>query len=249
MTVVTIPLGGAALELRLPGEWATVPLDDPASARRAVRALALAAAGPADESAVLRSPLVRAALAEIDRGIAAAADSSAPDAGPAAAPAAARPRLLIARSIVEGIALPLSILISPLAQPVTPARLPTPEAVLDVLELALAARDDGFSAAVRPDLGRTVALRRQRAVPASSEGGPHASPADPVAAESGLARLEVEHWLPLPGTRRLVRLLATTPVIGMDEVVAGLLDAIVRAARWEHPPIAATPSAQGAREG
>ncbi len=244
MTVAVIPLGGAALELRLPGEWTTVPIDDPASARRAVRAIALGAAGSSDESAVLRSPLVRAALAEIDRGLASAADSSA-----AAAAPAARPRLLIARSIVEGIALPLSILVSPLAQPVTPARLPTPEAVLDVLELALAARDDGFTAAERPDLGRTIALRRQRVVPASTEGGPDATRTDPVAAVSGLARLEVEHWLPVPGTRRVVRLLATTPVVGMDEVIVGFVDAIVRAARWEHPPITATPSAAGSREG
>lgn len=244
MTVAVIPLGGAALELRLPGEWTTVPIDDPASARRAVRAIALGAAGSSDESAVLRSPLVRAALAEIDRGLAAADSSALADAAPAA-----RPRLLIARSIVEGIALPLSILVSPLAQPVTPARLPTPEAVLDVLELALAARDDGFTAAERPDLGRTIALRRQRVVPASTEGGPDATRADPVAAVSGLARLEVEHWLPVPGTRRVVRLLATTPVVGMDEVIVGFVDAIVRAARWEHPPITATPSAAGSREG
>lgn len=245
MTVAVIPLGGAALELRLPGEWTTVPIDDPASARRAVRAIALGAAGSSDESAVLRSPLVRAALAEIDSGLAEAADSRAP----AAAAPAARPRLLIARSIVEGIALPLSILVSPLAQPVTPARLPTPEAVLDVLELALAARDDGFTAAERPDLGRTIALRRQRVVPAATEGGPDATRADPVAAVSGLARLEVEHWLPVPGTRRVVRLLATTPVVGMDEVIVGFVDAIVRAARWEHPPITATPSAARSREG
>lgn len=244
MTVVAIPLGGASLELRLPGEWATVPLDDPASARRAVRALALGAAGTSDGSAVLRSPLVRAALAEIDRGLAATA---APDASTAVVPPA-RPRLLIARSIVEGIAIPLSLLVSPLAQPVTPARLPTPEAVLDVLELALAARDDGFSAAERPDLGGRFALRRQRLVPASAEAGPGATGADPVAAVSGLARLEVEHWLPIPGTRRLVRLVATTPVVGMDEVIIGFLDAIVRAARWEHPPLAATPSAAAARE-
>ncbi|KQV24541.1 hypothetical protein [Yonghaparkia sp. Root332] len=232
MTVVAIPLGGATLALRLPGEWASVPLEDPASARRAVRSLALAAAGSADEGAVLRSPLVRAALAEIDRGLA----------------APGRPRLLIARSIVEGIALPLSILVSPLAQPVTPARLPTSQDVLDVLELALAARDDGFPPAVRPDLGRTIALRRHRVVPAAPS-GPGASPAGPVEEVAGLARLEVEHWLAVPGTRRAVRLLATTPVVGMEEVIVGFLDAVVRAARWEHPARTATPSAAAAREG
>lgn len=197
------------LVLPLPGDWLTLPIDDP-DARTRIRRLAEDVHGHGDAAAPSRIRLRRRlhlALAHAQRGRA--------------------EQLHLARTIGDGLPMPASIAVYP-GVAVSTAAEASPRAVMDALVplvLRAAHEPHGGSAIPGPDdrvleTPRSLVLRRPVLEAADVEG------------LGALPTLRIDYWVTVPAARhaRLVRVVApATPVASLLQT---LFDEIVLGATW-----------------
>lgn len=217
MSVTTTPTGPAepgpapvlpALRLRLPGSWWQVPLHDRTEARAAVRRLVAAQTGHADALAGTRIELERRLLDMLDGAI--AGDGQA---------------FHVALSIVPGVVLPVTALVSLPAEGLTPAIGTSADATMSVLERGLAGITEGGAAGLhRFTAGPSEVARRVRQKILSSPDGTDHAPG-----------FVAEYWMTVPGTKRFLLASFSGPAGALEEPLVGLFDQIVRVSRWETP--------------
>ena len=196
------------LLLRLPGRWWQIPLTDRDDARASLHRLARAQFGSSDDRAKLRRDFENRMLDGLEAAIEGEGQS-----------------FHVAMEVVRGVPIPASITVFLPGQAMTPAIGTSPDAVLDVLERGLrqAAADRGAG----DDLAR-IALRSSSALRLARR--------DRIEDSDGAMRegLIVQYWLPIPGSKRVVLVSCSTPLLGLDDTMINFFDAIARGARWDH---------------
>lgn len=214
--------GVDALRLRFPGTWWQIPLVDPATARESARALVVQTVGRADQHAQLRAELRRS----LDAAITEARTIDAR-------------RFAIALEIVPDIPIPAFLSIVDSTTELTAAESSEPGVVLDLFLAGLASAAPATDAAPAADappaespvplerfaVGRSQVARRvrYRTVPAEGE-----APA--------VTNLIVEFWMTVPGQKRVVLLVFTSPAAELVEPLLNLFGSIVASARWPEAP-------------
>ncbi|MFF3065539.1 hypothetical protein ACFVQ3_13350 [Oerskovia sp. NPDC057915] len=194
------------LRLRLPGSWWQVPLHDRAEARASVRRLVAAQVGPADDRASVRIELERRVLAALDDAIGGEGQA-----------------FHVALSIVPGVPLPVTAMVSLPAQQLTPAIGTSATATMAILERGLAdVTEGGADSLHRFTAGASEVARRTRR---------HVV-ADPDSDET-LPTVAVEYWMTVPGTKRFVLVSFSAPAGELEEPLTGLFDQIVRVSSWD----------------
>ncbi|MFE4464768.1 hypothetical protein ACFRCR_06555 [Oerskovia sp. NPDC056781] len=194
------------LRLRLPGNWWQVPLHDRTEARASVRRLVAAQVGPADDRASVRIEFERRVLGALDDAI--GGDGQA---------------FHVALSIVPGVPLPVTAMVSLPAQHLTPAIGTSASATMAILERGLADLTEGGADSLhRFTAGASEVARRTRR---------HVV-ADPDSDET-LPTVAVEYWMTVPGTKRFVLVAFSAPAGELEEPLTGLFDQIVRVTSWD----------------
>ena len=196
------------LRFRLPGRWAQIPLHNRDEARAAIRRLVSTQIGNADEAATVRADLRR----QFEAALAEAIDGEGQS-------------MQVAIEIIEKLPTPASFTVFLPAQRLTPAVGTTPEAVMAVLDQALADRGDvGIETASRFTAGESEVLRahRYQFVP-TTEG------------EVDLRVLVVDYWMTVPGTKRVILVNFHTALADLEQQMLVLFDSIVRATYWQRP--------------
>lgn len=211
-------------DLALPGAWWSIPLDDEATAARAIRRLVAETAGHRDEDARVRADLRRRFAAAAEQAMSAAAS-----------------QLYLCREIVPGVMLPSSLTVywPPLTLP--PADPPSGTAPAPASGAAPAADLPPGLLALRRLLGPpeggqteepftvadTVGLRRDRLLTA---------PADPDAHDDAdtpeVTTVIVDYWLVLPDTPRPVLLSFACGMPLLRTELIALFDLVVATIRW-----------------
>lgn len=195
------------LRLRLPGAWWQIPLQDRDEAREALRGLMLRQF-PGDARVGTRIALERRFLDDLERAI--GSDALA---------------LHIALNVVPGAAVPLSAFVVQPTRRLTPALGSSPAATMEVLAEALRQSDDRpvhrFRAA-----GTEVARRIRHDVVHPPAG----SSAEPIRA------LSVEYYLTIPETKNFLLVVFTAPLDGLQDVLVGFFDSLIRVAYWQDAP-------------
>lgn len=195
------------LRFRLPGDWWAVSLRNRDAALASAKRLVRHRVGTQDDRAALRARLVR------DFGL--AIDEATTGGGQ---------QLLIAIQIVETVPLPITIAVYLPDLDLVPAIGTRAEAVLDVLEQGLDAREGSDADRTRVEAAGAPAIRehRIRVIEAGDErdGGP-------------LETLVADYWLPVPAHKRVVLVSVSTPFAQLQEAMLQFFDAILRASYWQ----------------
>ncbi|MFC5928129.1 hypothetical protein D6T64_10500 [Cryobacterium melibiosiphilum] len=207
--------GVDGLQLRFPGTWWQIPLADPVAARESARALIVQAVGRADQHAQLRAELRRS----LDLAMTEARSIDAR-------------RFAIAREIVPDIPIPAFLSIVDSTTELTAAASTEPGVVLDLFLAGLAHAAPATAATPAPDaapagpaerfaVGPSQVARRvrYRTVPADGEA-------------PQITNLIVEFWMTVPGQKRVVLLVFTSPAAELVQPLLNLFGAIVASARW-----------------
>lgn len=197
-------------DLALPGSWWSIPLDDEATATRAIRRLVAEVAGRSDEDARLRADLRRRFAAAAQQAMGAEAK-----------------QLYLCREIVPGVMLPSSLTVywPPLTLPPGAPDGGASGDLADVagLRLLLGAPDDG-QAEEEFAVAGTVGLRRDRLLvsPPEEEGGEGPE----------VTTVLADYWVVLPGSRQVVLLSFACGMPLLRTELVGLFDLVVATLRW-----------------
>lgn len=213
-------------DLALPGAWWSIPLDDEATAARAIRRLVAETAGHRDEDARMRADLRRRFAAAAEQAMSAAAS-----------------QLYLCREIVSGVMLPSSLTVywPPLTlPPADPSSAPGTSAASGTTGAAASDLPPGLLALRRllgpPEaeqteepftVADTVGLRRDRLLTAPADPDAHD---DPETAE--ITTVIVDYWLVLPEAPRPVLLSFACGMPLLRTQLIDLFDLVVATIRW-----------------
>ena len=141
--------------------------------------------------------------------------------------------MFIAVNILDGVPLPISFVVYLPEVGMTPAIGTDPDKVLDILErgidhVATHEHTDPADPAdrVRIELAETKASRIHRVRTIDVGSGEDAGVVE---------TLVVDYWTAVPGTKRVLLVSFSTSMAALQEQLLQFFDAIMRAARWEHP--------------
>ncbi|RZS59469.1 hypothetical protein EV141_0695 [Microcella putealis] len=195
------------LRFRLPGDWWAVSLRDRDAALASAKRLVRHRVGTQDDRAALRARLVRDFGLAIDEAITGGGQ-----------------QLLIAIQIVETVPLPITIAVYLPDLDLVPAIGTRAEAVLDVLEQGLDAREGSDADRTRVDAAGAPAIRehRIRVVEAGADSD-----------RGTIETLVADYWLPVPARKRVVLVSVSTPFAQLQEAMLQFFDAILRASYWQ----------------
>ena len=207
------------LRFRLPGDWWTVELHDRDAAVASAHRLARHRIGPQDDRVLLRQRVTKELTEAIDAAIRAGGQS-----------------MFIAINILDGVPLPISFAVYLPEVGMTPAIGTDPDRVLDILERGIehvageGHADPGDPAdRERITLPETKATRLHRVRAIDVGSGEDAGT---------METLVVDYWVAVPRTKRVMLVSFTTSMAALQEQLLQFYDAIMRAARWEHPAAA-----------
>lgn len=198
------------LRLRLPGKWWQIPLNDLERAKASIRVLVDQQAGRRDDRAVDRAAYRQQLFAAAE-----------------AAAAANGKSIHIALEIVEALPIPASVTVLAPEMRLTPAIGTDGLAVIGILQQGLE-RKPGYDAKAvsRFRVGESEVLRVHHEEQTTY-------------GDEQLPGLAVEYWITVPGFKRVALLSFSTALTGIDEIMLGFFDSIVRASYWQ----AKTPTA------
>jgi hypothetical protein len=205
-----------SLRFRLPGDWWAVELHDRDAAVASAHRLVRHRIGPQDDRVLVRQRVTRELTEAIDAAIRAGGQS-----------------MFIAVNILDGIPLPISFAVYLPETGMTPAIGTDADRVLDILEqgitqVATSAHADPGDPddRIRVELSETKATRLHRVRTIDVGSG----------ADTGtMETLVVDYWTAVPGTKRVMLVSFSTSMAELQQQLLQFFDAIMRAARWEHP--------------
>lgn len=202
----------AALQLPLPGEWATFDPRDPQAASAGIRQFARAVVGVEDDRARAR----RDFAATISDALLTVAGRE---------PA----QLLLCKQLEPDVPLPVVITVYAEADYyLSPSVGVDPATVADALERALSEGDvGGDEARTRIATADSMAIRVERRSVSAEQ--PEADGDDEAAAadEANLSVMSVDYWMVVPGSKRFVVATFMTPLVDIANVMARFFDAVV----------------------
>src|SRR5690606_36232935 len=141
--------------------------------------------------------------------------------------------MFIAVNILDGVPLPISFAVYLPETGMTPAIGTDADRVLDILEQGITQvatsghADPGDTTdRIRVELSETKATRLHRVRTIDVGSG----------ADTGtMETLVVDYWTAVPGTKRVMLVSFSTSMAELQQQLLQFFDAIMRAARWEHP--------------
>jgi hypothetical protein len=205
-----------SLRFRLPGDWWAVELHDRDAAVASAHRLVRHRIGAQDDRVLVRQRVTRELTEAIDAAIRAGGQS-----------------MFIAVNILDGIPLPISFAVYLPETGMTPAIGTDADRVLDILEQGITQVATSGHAdpgdpddRIRVELSETKATRLHRVRTIDVGSG----------ADTGtMETLVVDYWAAVPGTKRVMLVSFSTSMAELQQQLLQFFDAIMRAARWEHP--------------
>lgn len=198
--------GLPGLRLRLPGTWWQIPLHDIDEAKASIRTLVDQQVGRRDDRAANR--------AEFRQQLLAAAEAAAQANGKT---------MHIALEIAEGIPIPVSITVLLPEMRLTPAIGTDALSVIGILQQGLE-RKPGFD----PQRVSRFSVRESEVLRVYHQ-------EQTTYGEEQIPGLAVEYWITIPGFKRVALLSFSTALAGIDDIMLGFFDSIVKATYWDEP--------------